>query len=356
MLGRNTYKRFAGIGVAVLLFAALGIGVAIFLFADRPQFPSSPPVPRSSCRGRITQVSVLNYLMIGRYDGVMPIPELLRCGDFGLGTLDHLDGELIVLDGRAYQVCGDGAVVEAGPDRSTPFAILTPFEPDGSLPCPRVDNLSNLDARLDDTLGPKNNFLAVRVDGRFAAITLRSVHRQEPPYRPLGEVVKGQSVWAHTEVSGTLVAIRSPAWVGGLTVPGYHWHFLSADRTVGGHVLDCRVREGRVQYQVCRDWLIKLDPADVPVAPRHDLATLDRLLRLMQQRLTLMHEVARWKWNAGQPVTDAERERELLHSVVEGGRGKGLDPELVRSFFAAQLEAARLVQQAFRSMAGHGSK
>jgi acetolactate decarboxylase len=141
MLGRNTYKRFAGIGVAVLLFAALGIGMAIFLFADRRQFPSSPPVPLSSCRDRITQVSVLNELMIGRYDGVMSIPELLRYGDFGLGTLDNLDGELIVLDGRAYQVCGDGAVVEAGPDRSTPIAIVTPFEPDGSLPCPRVDNL-----------------------------------------------------------------------------------------------------------------------------------------------------------------------------------------------------------------------
>jgi acetolactate decarboxylase len=259
MLGRNMYKRFAGIGVAVLLFAALGIAVAIFLFADRPQFPSSPPIPRSSCRGRITQVSVLNDLMIGRYDGVMPIPELLRYGDFGLGTLDHLDGELIVLDGRAYQVRGDGVVVEAGPDRSTPFAIVIPFEPDGEFPCPRVGNLSDLGARLDDALEQQNNFLAVRVDGRFAAITLRSVHRQEPPYRPLVEVVKGQSVWAHGEVSGTLVGVRSPAWVGGLTVPGYHWHFLSADRTVGGHVLDCRVREGRVQYEVCRDWLIKLD-------------------------------------------------------------------------------------------------
>ena len=87
-------------------------------------------------------------------------------------------------------------------------------------------------------------------------------------------------------------------------------------------------------------------PAGVPVAPRPDLATLDRLLGLMQQRLTLMHEVARWKWNAGQPVTDAERERELLHSVVERGRGEGLDPDVVRSFFAAQMEAARLVQQA----------
>ena len=50
---------------------------------------------------------------------------------------------------------------------------------------------------------------------------------------------------------------RSPAWVGGLNVPGYHRHFLSDDRTVGGHVLDCRAREGRVQPEVCRDWLIK---------------------------------------------------------------------------------------------------
>jgi acetolactate decarboxylase len=191
--------------------------------------------------------------MIGRYDGVMPIPELLRYGDFGIGTLDHLDGEPIVLDRRAYQVRGDGAVVEAGLDRSTPFVIVTPFEANGEFPCTQVENLSDLDARLDDALGQKNNFLAVRVDGRFAAITLRSVHRQEPPYRPLVEVAEGQSLWTRDEMSGTLVGVRSPAWVGGLNVPGYHWHFLSDDRTLGGHVLDCRVREGRVQHQVCRD-------------------------------------------------------------------------------------------------------
>jgi chorismate mutase len=87
-------------------------------------------------------------------------------------------------------------------------------------------------------------------------------------------------------------------------------------------------------------------PADVPVAPRRDLAVLDRLLRLMEQRLALMHDVARWKWNAGSPIKDPKRESELLQSVVERGRGTGLDLELVRSFFVAQMEAARLVQQA----------
>jgi acetolactate decarboxylase len=216
-------------------------------------------VPASSCAGRITQVSVINALMVGRYGGVMPIPELLRYGDFGVGTLDHLDGELVVLGGRAYQVRGDGVVVEVDPDRSTPFATVTRFEQDGEFPCPQVDGLTDLNARLDDALRQENNFVAVRVDGRFASITLRSVHRQEPPYRPLGDVAKGQTVWTHGDVIGTLVGVRCPAWVGGLNVPGYHWHFLSDDRKVGGHVLDCRAREGRVQYEVCRNWLIKLD-------------------------------------------------------------------------------------------------
>ena len=87
-------------------------------------------------------------------------------------------------------------------------------------------------------------------------------------------------------------------------------------------------------------------PAGAPDGPRRDLADLDRLLRLMRERLALMHDVARWKWNAGQPVTDHQREHDLLRSVVERGRGKGLGPALVRSFFAARMEAARLVQQA----------
>jgi len=94
------------------------------------------PGPLSSCRGRITQVSVMSALLIGRYDGVIPIPDLLHCGDFGIGTLDYLDGELIVLDGHAYQVNGDGVVIEVRSDRSTPFAIVTPSEPDWESPCP----------------------------------------------------------------------------------------------------------------------------------------------------------------------------------------------------------------------------
>ena len=207
----------------------------------------------------ITQISVINSLMIGRYDGVMSISEMLRLGDFGIGTLDHLDGEMIVLDGKVYQVRGDGVVAPVGPDRSTPFAVVTTFQSDGEFPCPVVASLTELESRLASPLPQWNNFIAVRIDGRFQSLTLRSVGRQEPPYKPLAEVAKGQHVWTRENLDGTLIGIRSPIWAGGLTVPGYHWHFLSSDRAVGGHVLDCRVSEGRVNYDIRHNWMIKLE-------------------------------------------------------------------------------------------------
>ncbi len=208
---------------------------------------------------RITQVSVIDALMVGRYDGLMPIAELLGHGGFGVGTLDHLDGELILIDGRAYQVSGDGKVLEVPLDRSTPFAVVTPFEPVGEFACPVVTSLADLDKALDQALPQKNNFAAIRIDGHFASLTMRSIRRQEPPYRPLDEVARSQSVWTRTNQAGTLIGIRSPAWTGGLTVPGYHWHFLAQDRQSGGHVLNCQVEDGRVRYDICTDWSVKLE-------------------------------------------------------------------------------------------------
>ena len=239
----------------------------------QPASPTTAAVRMVMEPTRVVQASVIDALMAGRYDGVMSIAELLQYGDFGMGTLDHLDGELTVLDGVAYQARHDGTVVTVPGDRSTPFATVTPFIGTGERGCPMATNLRELEARLDETLPQRNHFVAIRIDGKFAALTVRSVRRQEPPYRPLDEVAGEQEVHHLAEVSGTMVGFRSPAWTGGLNVPGYHWHFLTADRKGGGHVLDCRPMFGRVQYGIPRDWEIKLDRA--PAFDRMDL-TRDR--------------------------------------------------------------------------------
>lgn len=210
-------------------------------------------------RDRITQVSVINALLLGQFDGRVPFADLLSDGDFGLGTLDRLDGELVVLDGTGYQIRSDGEVVEIGPEATIPFAVVTPFDRDGELPCPAADSLAELERRLDGVVGHPNNFVAVRIDAEVAAITLRSVHAQSKPYRPIDSRSDFQSVWKRELLRGTFVGIRSPRWAHGMTVPGYHWHFLATDRRSGGHVLDCRLRGGTIQYDVCGSWLVRLD-------------------------------------------------------------------------------------------------
>ena len=97
--------------------------------------------------------------------------------------------------------------------------------------------------RLDHVLPSSNLFYAVRADGEFEFVKVRSVSRQERPYQPLEEAVRAQAVFDLQSVRGTLIGFRSPPFARGVAVPGYHFHFITADRSAGGHVLDLRVRD-----------------------------------------------------------------------------------------------------------------
>lgn len=255
-----------------------GLLTAIFVFAT-----GCSHTPRSTGvdRDQVTQISQINALMLGQFDGAAPIGGLLRYGDFGLGTFDHLDGEMIVLDGTIWQATKDGAVKRAPLDLTTPFSVVTWFDVDGKMPCPPTGSLTNLESRMDLLLPKQNDFYAIRIDVDLESITLRSVPRQEPPYKPLAEVTKQQSIWTRENISGTLIGLRCPKWVGNLNVAGYHWHFLSADRQVGGHVFDLRVRSGTIAFDLCGPWLIKPNEAisssaDLTKDLSHDLEQVEK--------------------------------------------------------------------------------
>jgi chorismate mutase len=74
--------------------------------------------------------------------------------------------------------------------------------------------------------------------------------------------------------------------------------------------------------------------------------SVDRLLILMRSRLDVMHDVARWKWAKKSPIEDPEREAALLQDVAAKGIPMGLHPDMTRAFFAAQIEAAKIIQRA----------
>jgi acetolactate decarboxylase len=206
------------------------------------------------------QASTIGALLDGAYEGDVSFAQLAEHGDLGLGTLNALDGEMIALDGRFYRADVDGAINEVDPDALTPFAVVVWFEPkiefELDRPLDHDDFIAALDARVTAAAGS----CAVRVDGEFELVRARSVPRQRPPYRPLGEVVADQHVFELRELSGTLVGFRFPDYAEGLEVSGYHLHFISADRSHGGHVLQCRPARGRARIDPSTDLHVELPP------------------------------------------------------------------------------------------------
>lgn len=195
----------------------------------------------------LVQVGVIDALLAGGYEGSLGLKALRGLGDFGLGTFDALDGEMVVLDGVVYQVPFSGQVRKAPMGLTTPFAQVLRFRPQAFVALPPQAGLKDVEALLDNELGDANVFAAARIDAGFTRLTARSVPRQSPPYRPLAEVAKEQAVFRFETVTGTLVGLRGPAFAKGLGVPGWHWHFLTSDRARGGHVLEFVLGAGRAK-------------------------------------------------------------------------------------------------------------
>jgi acetolactate decarboxylase len=190
----------------------------------------------------------INALVEGIYQENTTIADIKAHGDFGLGTFDQLDGEMVVLDGRVYQLKADGHSYPVADEEKTPFACVTFFSPDSGEDVDRALDYAGLNALLDLLLPSKNLLYAIRIDGDFDYVRTRSVPRQES-YRPLVEVAREQPEFEFHDIQGTLAGFWSPSFMQSLTVPGYHLHFLTADRSSGGHLLECRSRRVRVAIQ-----------------------------------------------------------------------------------------------------------
>jgi acetolactate decarboxylase len=207
------------------------------------------------------QASTIEALLHGAFEGDLSFAELAEHGDLGLGTLNHLDGEMIAIDGEFFRADVDGKVTPIEPEERTPFSVVTAFEPtvDERLSDEELAH-EELLARLDELVPADASSCAIRLDGRFDLVRARSVPRQEPPYRDLTEVVAAQHVFELRDVEGTMLGFRFPAYVEGIEVAGYHLHFIAADRKRGGHVLDSRSSELRARLDPSDDLHVELPP------------------------------------------------------------------------------------------------
>jgi len=229
------------LGLAVLAVAAILI---VLIVNQDPQGGLSQISARivglndNANRDVLYQTSTFTALLRGLYDGDFTFGELKKKGDFGIGTFNGLDGEMVELDGVVYQIKSDGTAYIADNSMKTPFSTVTFFDSDSSTLLDRELDDTQLSQYLDGLLPSKNIFYAIKIDGVFSRVKTRSVPKQDKPYQPLLEVVKNQPTFEFSNVSGTIVGFWSPEYVTGLNVPGYHLHFITRDLKSGGHVLE----------------------------------------------------------------------------------------------------------------------
>ena len=210
----------------------------------------------TSTQDNLYQVSTLDALMQGVYDGEITLDELLDRGNFGIGTFDALDGEMIIEDGTVYQVLSSGEVIQPDDSVTTPFAMITEFRADIQRDVSGIDDYDKLKKEIDGLFPSQNGIYAIEVHGTFSYIETRSVPAQTEPYPPLSEVTEEQTIFEYKDVKGTLTGYWCPQYMSGINLAGYHLHFLSDDHTMGGHLLECSVENATVSIDTLTQYEI----------------------------------------------------------------------------------------------------
>ena len=197
---------------------------------------------------KMYQVSTLQALALGYSRAVVSAGELLQKGDTGLGTFENVDGEMIVMEGQCYRADQDGQVSVVDPKTGVPFAAVARLYGEHRFELNAMPNIDSVRAELTERIEGRfglNSMHVVRIDGEFEKVDARS----ESPYRShhvtLKEILgKTQKAFVFENIRGSLVGVYFPDFMDGINMPGWHLHFLSEDRTKGGHVFDVSVREG----------------------------------------------------------------------------------------------------------------
>ncbi|WP_420910022.1 acetolactate decarboxylase [Rosenbergiella epipactidis] len=209
----------------------------------------------------IFQTSLMSALLSGVYDGSMTVADLLEKGDFGLGTFNHLDGELVALDHQIYQLKSDGSAQQARAEQQTPFAVMTFFQPDYCLELDQPTSRQAIHRLIDQHLPSDNLFCALRIEGNFQQAQTRTVPEQCRPYRPMQEAIAEQPIFTFNQNTGSVIGFRTPQYMQGINVAGYHEHFITDNRQGGGHLLDYQLLSGTLTFGAIHKLVVDL-PTD----------------------------------------------------------------------------------------------
>ena len=227
---------------------------------------------------KMYQVSTLQALVLGYSKPVINVGELLLEGDTGLGTFEEVNGEMIVMDGHCYRADRDGNVTEVASETGVPFAAVARLYGGQQFFLEDMPDITSIRTELTRKIEERfglNSMHIVRINGLFGKIDARSEAPYRSPRITLKEILsQTQNAFLFENIRGSLVGVYFPDYMDGINMPGWHLHFLSEDRSKGGHVFDASIREGAAKVDKIDSMLIKL-----PGEPSFDTYSLKQELQ-----------------------------------------------------------------------------
>lgn len=82
-----------------------------------------------------------------------------------------------------------------------------------------------------------------------------------------------------------------------------------------------------------------------PAATISEIASVDRLLGVLQRRLSIADQVAMAKWNSGAAIEDRPREEKVSEAFAQQARAAGVDEAWASRVMTAQIEASKARQR-----------
>jgi acetolactate decarboxylase len=198
---------------------------------------------------KMVQYSTIDAFLAGVYNGDLTVGDLKKQGDFGIGTFNGIDGELFMLDGEVTQIRAVGNPIPATDDMLIPFATFCTFSPGHTATLAGPSDDEAVYKIIEQRMFPNSNvFYAVELEGTFTEVIARAPRKQSSADAAISDVIDTQSVFTFQQIEGTMVGFWCPQFVNGINIGGWHMHFLSKDKTRGGHVLSFEI--GQINVSV----------------------------------------------------------------------------------------------------------
>lgn len=166
--------------------------------------------------------------------------------NFGLGTFTHLDGELVLVDGHAWQCTKKYGVQPVTLTSKTPFASVCDFIPTHNWDVQGLDT-AGIALFLSKQKLPTDYIWAIKITGVFKSIHLRVVTKQSKSVS-LNQAEQNQYEMKLDASTGTLVGFWAPTFMSQIIATGFHFHYINQTKTQGGHALFYQIDQAQISW------------------------------------------------------------------------------------------------------------